>query len=140
MFGSGVTRLKKTLMSSSSAHCIGLSLEFWKMSIPAANPGCDCHTVLKSSLISPTPQPRQVNISQANSQPLQWACPNANYLDQIIELDPNMQFFWLVPTKCAAQKKISTLPDFESNFGPKISPDDFFTVTETLDFLTTQKP
>jgi hypothetical protein len=27
-------------------HCIGLSLEFWKMSISAANPGCDCQTVL----------------------------------------------------------------------------------------------
>ncbi len=46
MFGSCVTRLKKTFISSSSAHCIGLSLEFWKMAISAANPGCDCHTAL----------------------------------------------------------------------------------------------
>jgi hypothetical protein len=46
MFGSCVTRLKKSLISSSSAHCIGLSLEFWKMSISGANPGFDCHTAL----------------------------------------------------------------------------------------------
>ncbi len=45
MFGSYVTRPKKTFISSFSAHCIGLSLESSKMSISAANPGCDCHTV-----------------------------------------------------------------------------------------------
>ncbi len=50
-----------------------------------------------SRLISRTPQPRQVNVTQANPQPLQWACPNANYLAQIIELNLNMQFFWLLP-------------------------------------------
>jgi hypothetical protein len=32
------------------------------------------------------------------------------------------------------------MPDVEFDFGPKIRPDDFFTVTETLDFLRTQKP
>jgi hypothetical protein len=39
-------KTEETLISSSNAHCIGLSLEFWKMSISAVNPGCDCHTVL----------------------------------------------------------------------------------------------
>jgi hypothetical protein len=73
---------------------------------------------IQSSIISPTPQPCQVNIAQANPQPLEWACPNANYLAQIIELDLNMQFIWLVPTHCAAKKKIGTLPDFESDFEP----------------------
>jgi hypothetical protein len=59
---------------------------------------------IQSSLISPKPQPCQVHITQANPQPLEWASPNADYLAQIIELDLNMQFFWLVPTHCAAKK------------------------------------
>jgi hypothetical protein len=67
---------------------------------------------IKSSLISPTPQPGQVNVTQANPQPFQWACPNANYLAQIIELDLNMQFFLLVPTRCAAKKNNSNLTGF----------------------------
>jgi hypothetical protein len=65
--------------------------------------------------------------------------PNANYLAQIIELDLIMQFFWLVLTHCASKKQIETLLDCESDFGPKIRPHELFTVTETLDFLTTQK-
>ncbi len=52
-------------------------------------PVLKCYFSLK---LSPTPQPRQVNVTQATPQPLQWACPNANYLAQIIELDLNMQF------------------------------------------------
>jgi len=67
---------------------------------------------IKSSLISPTPQPCQVNVTQANPQPLRWACPEANYLAQIIELDLNMQFFWLVPTHCAAKKLNLNLAGF----------------------------
>ncbi len=55
------------------------------------------------------PQPRQVNVTQLNPQPLQWACPNADYLAQIIEPDLNMQFFWLVPAHCPA-KKINSKP------------------------------
>jgi hypothetical protein len=54
----------------------------------------------------------QVNVTQANPQPLQWACPNANYLAQNIELDLNMQFFWLTPTHCAAKKINSNLAGF----------------------------
>jgi hypothetical protein len=66
----------------------------------------------KTSLISPMPPPRQVNVTQANPQPLQWACPNANYLVQIIELDLKMQFFWLLPSQCAAKNINSTLAGF----------------------------
>ncbi len=55
--------------------------------------------------MNPTPQPRPVNITQtSNPQRLELACPNANYFAQIIELDLNMQFFWLVPAHCAAKK------------------------------------
>jgi len=109
----------------------------WFPDIPSLK--CYFSFNIKSSLISPTPQPRQVNVTQLNPQPLQWACPNANYLAQIIELDLNMQFFWLVLTHCASKKQIGTLPDCESDFGLKIRPHELFTVTETLDFLTTQK-
>jgi hypothetical protein len=53
--------------------------------------------------------------------------------------EPEHAIFLAASTHCAAKKLIRTLPEFESDFGPKIRPDDFFTVTKTLDFLRTQK-
>ncbi len=50
------------------------------------------------------PQPRQVNVTQGNPQPLQWACPNANYLAQIIELEPEHAIFLAGSTSLCCQK------------------------------------